>query len=310
MKKNIITSALIILVLIIILSSCTNQSSNETPKVDQTEGIINNVKECEIELINILSQVDLVPYYKKQINEKKKKEEEKKEKEKTTGTEKKEGGSEQKSDEFKPKPITNNDVLLLELLEKEQSNKMKLEKKKEIPEDIVFVWHEISESIDNMHVNWDDLKAKLEKSKVSPKAISGFDDSLNSLTISSNENKYLETLINTNTASSYLPQFARDLKKSNLASIYAVKYFIRDMVLNAARNDYTSINKNMNTIKSEQKRLSAELKKKKDEELANRLELSISNLEDAVLLKDINVIKIKASIVIQNINSAQEKLST
>lgn len=313
MKKNKIILVLIMIFLIITISSCTKDSSNSNPKHDESKITIQIIEEFETALIDIMSQVDLVPYYEKQIAEKKLKEEEKKQMEILTGTKsKEEEETEQKSkvsnEEFKPGPITINDIVLSKILEQETSYKAEEQEEIKIPDDIKYVWHEINNTINDLHLKWDNLKPKLKQSAVSSKAISGFEETLNGLTISGSKNNYLETLIKANALTSFIPQFINDLKDNIMASIYSVKYHTRQIVLDSVNNNYNNVNNNIDIIKNDEKILTAELMKKKSKDLVEKLTESISNLENAILLKDINVIKIKVSIIIKNINSIKEKI--
>ncbi|QTL97112.1 hypothetical protein GM661_03540 [Iocasia frigidifontis] len=312
MKKAKIFSVLIIIFLIITLSSCAKQSKNSNLKPDESKQTINAVEELEMELIDIMGQIDLIPYYEKQIKEKKEKEKgQKKQQEKPADENKEEGSGEKaegKEEEFKPQPITNNDTLLLELLEQEESYRSDEQDKQKVPDDSIFIWHEINEKINQLHLKWDDLKPELKKAKVSLGSINGFDDALNSLTIASNKNKFLKTLMDANGLTLYMPQFIKDLKDKKLASLYAIKYHTRQIILNVANSNYLEADKNFKALKNEEKILTAELTEKKFKELLDKLRLSIVNLKNALSLQDINVIKIKGSIIVKNLNAIKEKL--
>ncbi len=308
--RRIIVSILIFFILIT-LSSCTQKSNNSSPKPDEAEEIIHKIEDFEKQLISIMEKVDLVPYYEKQIKEKKAKEN--KEKEKSTDAENKGGegnsgqNSEAKKKEFKPKPITNQDILLLRLLEEEKSYKSEEQDNKEIPDDIVFIWNEINENINQLHLKWNDLESKLKKGKVSTDTIDSFDKTLNNLTVASNNNKSLETLTNANGLTLFISQFIKDLGDTNLALIYSIKYYTRQIILDVAKQKYNNADKNLDAIKSQEEILSSKVEKE-NKELVDKLKISLNNLENAISLKDINVIKLKASIIIKNTNTIKEKL--
>lgn len=313
MKNAKIFSVLIIIFLIITLSSCAKQSKNSNLKVDKSKQTINAVEELEMELIDIMGQIDLIPYYEKQIKEKKKKEEEqKKQQGKPAGAENKEGSSgekpEGKGEEFEPQPITNNDSLLFELLEQEKSYKSEEQDKQKIPDNIIFIWHEINKKINQLHLKWDDLKLEFKEVEISLGSINGFDDALNSLTIASNKNKNLKTLIDANELTLYMSQFIKDLNDNKLASLYSMKYHTRQIILNVANSNYLEADKNLKTLKNEEEMLTTELTEKKFKVLLDKLRLATTNLENALSLQDINVIKIKASIIMKNISAIKEKL--
>jgi hypothetical protein len=296
MKKRIILTIFLIFI-ILTLASCARQSDVPEPKPDESQLPIQTLEEFEIELINLMSQVDLVPYYQKQIAAKKKKEEEEKQ-----------GQKEGQNKEFKPVPVTSNDVLLMEILEQEKPDSFRKEEK-EIPDDIVFIWHDINEGINKLHQKWNDLEPELEKNRVSAETISQFDNTLNSLTVSSTENKYLETLLKANTLTGYIAEFIQELNDDVLAAIFSIKYHARQIVLDIANNNYQNIDKEIEAIKSAGKTLATELEKENSKELAEKLKISVTDLERALPRKDVNVVKIKASVLIKNITAIQVKLS-
>jgi len=296
MKKRIILTIFLIFI-ILTLASCARQSDVPEPKPDESQLPIQTLEEFEIELINLMSQVDLVPYYQKQIAAKKKKEEEEKQ-----------GQKEGQNKEFKPVPVTSNDVLLMEILEQEKPDSFRKEEK-EIPDDIVFIWHDINEGINKLHQKWNDLEPELEKNRVSAETISQFDNTLNSLTVSSTENKYLETLLKANTLTGYIAEFIQEFNDDVLAAIFSIKYHARKIVLDSANNNYQNIDKEIEAIKSAEKTLATELEKKNSKELAEKLKISVTDLERALPRKDVNIVKIKASILVKNITAIQVKLS-
>lgn len=296
MKKRIILTIFLIFI-ILTLASCARQSDVPEPKPDESQLPIQTLEEFEIELINLMSQVDLVPYYQKQIAAKKKKEEEEKQ-----------GQKEGQNKEFKPVPVTSNDVLLMEILEQEKPDSFRKEEK-EIPDDIVFIWHDINEGINKLHQKWNDLEPELEKNRVSAETISQFDNTLNSLTVSSTENKYLETLLKANTLTGYIAEFIQEFNDDVLAAIFSIKYHARKIVLDIANNNYQNIDKEIEAIKSAGKTLATELEKKNSKELAEKLKISVTDLERALPRKDVNIVKIKASILVKNITAIQVKLS-
>ncbi len=300
----------IFMILIIFsLSSCTKKTNNSNYRPDESERIIRLLEDYEMALINIMSKVDLVPYYEKQIKEKEMEKKEKRQEELSSGTKDKEDNSGKKSEgnkeKFKPKPITDNDVVLLKILEQEKSYKSNEQEEREIPDDIIFIWYVINTQIGQLHLKWDELKPKLKNDG----DINGFDETLNSLTISSNKNKYMDTLIYANKLTSYIFQYIKDLDNKVLASIYSIKYLTRQIALDVANNNYNTANKNMKAIKNDEKILISHLLKKKNKDLLDKLNYSVDNLEKAISTKDLNVIKIKASIIIKNIITIRDELS-
>ncbi len=315
MKLKKITSSVLILVVIfavLTLVSCSNEKNNSKQKNDNNIMLINSIENFKTDLIDLMIQVDLIPYYEKQIDEKKKKEASAKANQQK-GTSQQSGNSSGQSsggqqEEFKPKPVTEKDTLLLDLLKEERQDKIEEKPEKNIPEDITFIWDKINEVVDELHIKWNDLKPELKNKKVSAATIKEFDKTINTLKISSSENNYLKTIMLANRLTSYFSKFIKDLKADSMAAVYSIKYNTRQIILNAANDDYKSADNNMNNINKEAEILIKKLKEKDSKDLTDKLLLSISDMENAVSLKDINVIKIRGRIVIKNINSIEDKL--
>lgn len=276
------------------------------------------IEELETALLEVMKQVDLIPYFEQQIKEKKSTEEEKKQMEILTGQKgggkqeasggESKGGSEG-SEEFKPKPITINDTLLAEILKQEAPEEKEEKKEEKIPDDIVFIWHEINTKINGIHNSWNDLEPKLIEAGVSSTAISEFDNTLNSLTISGSKYEYMETLMKANALTYQVAQFVNESQDTTMGSIYFLKYYVRQIVLDQSTNNDQKVNENLAAIKGQEETLMFKLVEKKEKELADKLKTSISDFEKAISLKDLNVIKVKASIVIKNVNAIKEKLA-
>ena len=119
---------------------------------------------------------------------------------------------------------------------------------------------------------------------------------------------YFQTLSNSNALAEYIPLFFRELNDRLAASIYYIKYYLRQIILDAAENNYQNINSYLREIQQQQANITSKLIAKGADDLADQITLSVATLEEVINLKDLNIIKIKAGLVAKNIKSAQEKL--
>ena len=329
-KKFLIIALCISLIFIIAACNRLNQQNKQNSNQSQTKAGIektqvhSNIIEINANLIDIMSQVDLIPYYEEQIKEKKKEENEKEKKQQksasqgqgeqgqqespSNGGSSSNGSSGGGKEEFKPKPVTINDILLSKVLEQEKTYQTEQTKERKIPDDIVCIWHEINNQVNKLHQKWDDLKPKLTKLKIPQDKTTDFEDRLNDLTIASTNKKYMETLEQTNKSSSIIPDFIEKSKDKTLASMYRIKYYVRKILLDAANNK-TDIEDKIKKIKEAEKQVSKRLEENDEKELSQKIASSIDNLKKAAKTNDINVLKIKGSIVVKNIAAAREKLS-
>lgn len=299
MRKHKTTAVLLIICcLIMIISGClqreqTNPNTESNPAPIPIPAMM---EEIEADLIEVMGKADLIPYYEGQIAAKKQAEEE----------QAAQKDSKSKSKEFTSKPITLDDALLLEIIMQEKPAGKEI-KEEDIPEDIIFVWHKINSRIASLHEKWNKLQTKLQDNDVPQTVLAGFDDQLNQLTIASTKQEHFTTMIHANALTSYLPQFASKFDTKFPIAIYYINYYVRQIVLDSETNDESKVNENLSLLKHQEAALTSQLTKEKATEEANMLKTSISDLEQAITLKDLNLIKIKASVVIKNIATIKEE---
>ncbi len=295
MTKIKFTSVLIIFLLVLNLSACTRNPENSGPESkDKFNLIYPGILDIYTNLVDIIGQADIIPYYQKQLKAK--------EEERDSESAMKDSGP-----AFKPAPITNAELLLVKTIEEEHRYNIE-EIKEKIPEDISFTWQDLSEKINHIHVKWDELKPELLKEDLAATTITGFETALNELTIAVSTCNYFQTLSNSNALAEYIPLFFRELNDRLAASIYYIKYYLRQIILDAAENNYQNINSYLREIQQQQANITSELIAKGADDLADQITLSVATLEEVINLKDLNIIKIKAGLVAKNIKSAQEKL--
>lgn len=319
--------ALIILLSVMLMSSCGKKQEKPAPKSEnEPKPMPPIVDEIEGEIISIMSEVDMVPYYRKQIDMQKEKEKQKKDLAIKLGTggaqdssqNQKEEGKEKEQEtsmsqidsliKFEPDPITINDILLSEVLKAEATDKKESDSK-EIPTDIVFIWHGINTKVTGLHKKWNMLESQVTKSGASPESIKGFENTLNNLTISASQYSYLDTLFYSNKLTSYIPDLINNFKKKVPSPVYFMKYHLRQIVLDCRIKDYEKAEKNYNKLAIYKEALVSQLIEKKLTELANKLNTSVKDLEAALNLQDLNIIKIKASVLMSNIEGIKEEVS-
>ncbi|WP_432409002.1 hypothetical protein [Wukongibacter sp. M2B1] len=324
--KMLIIYALITLLFVMSLSSCAKKQEKPAPESEnEPKPVPPVVEEIEGEIISIMSGVDMVPYYKKQIDMQKEIEKQKKDLAIKLGVGSQDNSQEQNGEnkqkeqqtpisqidsliKFEADPITINDILLSEVLKAEATDK-KEDASKKIPTDIVFVWHEINTKVTGLHKKWNMLESEVTKSGASTEAIKGFENALNNLTISASEYNYLDTLFYSNKLTSYIPDLINNFKKKIPSPIYFMKYHLRQIILDCRIKDYDKAAKDYNKLVIYKDGLVSQLIEKKLTKLANKLNTSVKDLETALKLKDLNIIKIKASVLMSNIESIKEEVS-
>lgn len=328
MKKVKMLSMYILICLIssMILSCAQQPQKKPSPKEDEPKPVPPVVEEMETEIISIMSEVDMVPYYKAQIDKKKEKEQEKKDLAIKLGMGSQSNNNQKQNEnikenqpqnqmgaideltKFEPKPMTINDILLLEILKAEAAGKND-SKTEEIPNDIVFIWHGINTKVGSLHKKWNMLESQVIKSGATQESIGGFENALNNLTMSASKYNFLDTLVYCNKLTFYIPDLVKNFKPKVPSPVYYMKYYLRQTILDCQINNYESALTNFSKLNIYKDALISQLIDKKLIELANKLNTSIKDLEHALKLKDLNIIKIKASVVMSNIQSVSDELS-
>lgn len=308
---------IVILCLLLALTACQKkeEKSSQKKSKDEFKVLEYPLEELEGGLIQVMSKTDLIPYFEKQIAAKKQQEEEQKQ---TTppATGGSSGGkpsapSPQKK--FTPEPASITDTLLSEIVKVEKPKKEKgkgQEKKEEeaIPEKITFSWDEINTNISKLHEQWNELKPKLSTAKVPETALTEFGDALNALTIAGTTKQVMETLIQANQASRSFGEFMKVSKDQALSPLYFVRYYNREIVLSAANHNDTKATQSFQDLRRQADALSLQLVEKKAKDNADKLKSAVEDLESALRSKDLNLLKVKASVVARNISSIKEKL--
>lgn len=317
MKKLRIGIAYVLLIgLFITLSSCAQKKEESKPAPeDKFKSVQPLIEEAEGSLVTVMSRADVIPYYEKQLAAKKKHEEEQQAKAQAAaqgqqGGQPPAGEQAPKPEEFKPEPLTINDVLLLETLKKEvpEDEETMTKKAEKIPETIELVWQEITSTTSTLHEQWNEISTKLKELNVSESAVTNFGNALNELTIAATEKKYMETLMSANKTSGYISEFMEESKEAALPPYYQMKYLLRQIVLDSANNDYAKANEHLQAIKSQEDLLAPKLAEKKAEDEAAKLKASIGELEKALQSKDLNLIKVEAAVMSKNLAAIKEAL--
>ncbi|WZL74584.1 hypothetical protein QBE52_07800 [Clostridiaceae bacterium 35-E11] len=313
MKKHIL---LLLTVCIIFSASCTQKP--QKPKEKQEDGLKpmpKVIEEIEKDTLKIMNQADMVPYFERVIVEKKKIEEDKKIEEmqmskpaeNANDQKPEEKPKEMSSSQEQPKPMTIAESILTDVLKREEVSSNASETKKP-PKDIAEVWKKINTSIKGLHYKWNILEPLLIQQNITPETIKEFEDTLDNLTKYGIDQNYFDTLSSANRLTAYLPKFMSYFKTEISPITYTLKYHIRSVVLNSAIGQYSMAQEALNKMKEQSQSLKSELIEKKAKSTADKFDASILNSQKSLDKKDLNLIKINASIVMKNVMLMMEDL--
>ncbi|MFZ5968136.1 MAG: hypothetical protein ACOYVK_13310 [Bacillota bacterium] len=275
------------------------------------------IEEIEKDALKIMEQADMIPYFQKIIVEKQIKEMESSAQQSNvdlsisgSGENKLEvkADSSEKSEEDKPQSITIEDSILSEILKKEKENSDEGQTEKP-PKDIEETWKKINDLIKGLHGKWNVLEPQLTPVNVPPEMIGQFEDTLNQLTKFGFDKKYFETISTANNLTAHLPKFMTYYKYDIPPHVYTLKYHIRDIVLNASVGNFQAAQDSLDKFRELSQGLKSELIKKKAQDVSDKLDASVTNLQNAIKNKDMLLLKINAGIVAKNVMLIKDALT-
>jgi hypothetical protein len=256
-------------------------------------------KEIEKDTLKIMQQTDQIPYFNRAIAEKKAIEQKNKKMEDKKTSKKSEEKSQSSPEE--PKPMMFRENILKDLLEKEKQGSENNKKEAKPPKDISETWEKINTTILQLHSKWNVLEPLLIQQSTSTEMIAAFKDTLDNLTKYGINKDQFGTLVTANNLTAYLPKFMIYFKKQVPPEIYSLKYHVRNIVLNAAADNYPAAEESLRQIKQQGEMLKTTLIEKKAMSVINQFDTSTTNLQKSLQKKDIDLIKINAGIVMKNI---------
>ncbi|MGI6096925.1 MAG: hypothetical protein ACOYBM_02255 [Dethiobacteria bacterium] len=130
---------------------------------------------------------------------------------------------------------------------------------------------------------------------------------LDQLTISSIEENSLGTLVAANELTAHLSGFMFSFAEDR-ALVYELKSFLRDILLEAAVDNYGEAQANLAYMQEQLPKINEMLKEKKGKEQAEKLRLALDDLKRALDEEDAALLKVKAVVVIENLLQISKKI--
>lgn len=302
----------IVLAFVLILAGCSGGAQKKPTPPNEPQDTPKVVDEIVNDIYAIMVSLDLIPYYKKEIA--KMKEVEKQQKDflikigggETSGKEKSVNMEAKDLIKYQQKPLEITDSIIFEVLD---TDLIELDKKKLmlVPKDISNTWTEINSKVLDLNKKWNTLEAVVVKASVTQDPIKDFEKTLNNLTISCAQNNQLDALVHCNKLIFYIPELIKNFKNIHPIGIYYMQYYLAQTVLEARMNNYDAAKQNVDKLRTYNDYLKEQLIAKKATSLANKLETSIIDLNNSLELKDMSIIKIKASIIMTNVVLAKDE---
>ncbi|MTI47377.1 hypothetical protein [Sporosalibacterium faouarense] len=291
---KIIYYILLIILLFTTVVSCGSKQQKPAPSDDKKDKIPKGLASMEEKLEGIFKDIEKLQEEKEKPAEPPKKEENKQEdkdqeKKSDGGGSEKQGGNGQG--------------------EKDQSNSGDQKKKEENlskEEKIKKMWEDITKTTEEIHTSWNDYETQTIEDGATSETINEFENSLNKLTISVENKKDIEALLDINNMTLYMSKLY-DLYKGNPdGEVVRLKYYTRQIYLESATGMWEGVNELTTKLKETFERLRQKIDISKDKEkLINKLNLSIEDLQNSIPEKNVKLIKIKRDIVLKNLEEVR-----
>lgn len=300
MKTNTFKSMLILAIIALLLTSCTKKQQKPILGKD-TEKAPNTLKqmvEKAEDLTNKLEQIYEINQPEKVEKEALKDREDKEDKEDKEGKEDKSKDSSDKSNSSEGKDQ--------ETSKKDESKEKTLQTNQE---KIITMWDNSKKISDEIHSSWSEYELLAIEKGISKEEISKFEDVLDNLTVSIDKKNILDSLNRLNNLNLNMSPFFDKYKGNNEGYLMRMKYYIRQAYLDAIKNEWDKSTENLKEALDTMNTIRARIKlDKKDQDLMERLNLSIINMNTSISKNNLELLKVKRDIVLRNIKNIMEKV--
>ncbi|MGF7057532.1 hypothetical protein [Brassicibacter mesophilus] len=188
--------------------------------------------------------------------------------------------------------------------EKSEQQKQTMTKKEKID----TMWEKVGKTVEEIHAGWNDYELKALEMGAKNEDTTKFEDALDNLTIAVEKKDSLESLHQTNRMNYYMSIFFDPYKGNPDGEIMRLKYFVRQSHLFGLLNDWAKSEESIKMGENSVNTLRPKVKlDKKDENLMEKLNLSLLNMKSVIERKNAELLKIKRDIVLKNLEQLKEK---
>lgn len=163
----------------------------------------------------------------------------------------------------------------------------------------------IAPIVENMHYQWNNLMPEIIKKGVNNDLVNNFDNSLNSLSSTVKSKNKVDIMMAANSLYAYIPDLYSLFQTKSLPQIKRMRYYSRDAILNASTANWSQADSDINSLKSVWVLYKNSLSKDQ-QDLANKLDLSIYELEKVVKERNQPLADIKGKIELSNTQALEK----
>ncbi|WIV11755.1 hypothetical protein [Proteiniborus sp. MB09-C3] len=298
LKKNIALRLLLILAMIMILITACGKKAEKPKLPSKEEKIPESLKAMQEKNEDLIKEIEKI------VEEMKKPEKPKEEEKKSEKDEKSNGDNEEKKSdsEGEKKSDENQKKTSSEKTGEEKSTETKQEK-------INTMWEVAKKTSEEIHTSWGNYEILAIENGIKKPELSKYEEAINNLTVAVEEKNILKSLNYSNEITYNMTPFFDSYKGNHEGELMRLNYFARQALIYGMEDEW---NKSEDSIKQAEESMSmirAKIKlDKKDQELMEKLNLSIINMKTSIPKKNIELTKIKRDIVLKNVDEIKGKL--
>jgi len=188
--------------------------------------------------------------------------------------------------------------------EQQQQEKSPMDKKQE---KMKQTFEKIDKMIKEIHTNWNSYEVKAMDDNANDMDISYFENTLNRLTVVSENKNPLDVLTQTNKLALHMADFFDLYKGDTEADIIRIKYHIRQIYLYGQQEEWNKAEQQSIEIDPLFIRISHKVKSgKESKELLEKLRLSLEDVKNVITVQNLELMNIKRDIVLKNLDEIKE----
>ena len=159
--------------------------------------------------------------------------------------------------------------------------------------------------VEDMHYQWNNLMPEAIQKGANNDLVNHFDSALNNLSSTVKSKNQTEIMMAANRLYAYIPDLYSLFQTKSSPQIKRMRYYSRGVILNASAADWDQADADMNSLKSVWALYKNSLSKDQ-QDLANKLDLSIYELEKVVKERNQTLVGIKGKIELSNTQALEE----
>lgn len=158
----------------------------------------------------------------------------------------------------------------------------------------------ISQTVEQMHYQWNDLMPEAIKKGAKKNLIDNIDNAINKLSVTTASKNKMNALLAANQLYGYIPDLYALIKPKPSPQIKRILYYSRNVILNSSAANWAQADSDIKSLKSTWDLYKNGLSKDQ-KDIANKLELSIYELEKVVKDRNQSLVNIKGKVEFSNI---------